>query len=127
VLPEPTGRRPRRELRDLDYTGGYTLLDDFLHDVSPPRTPGFGHRIEPAPGRQGQVDFAQFGSEFIDEPGTVRTVWLFFLVLGHSRMLWVRFVVHQNPLAVLRCHMAALERSAASRPRSSMTACAPRS
>jgi transposase len=39
----------------------------------------------------------------------VRIVWLFSLVLGHSRMLWARFVVHQDLLTVLRCHVAAFE------------------
>ena len=32
--------------------------------------------------------------EFADEPGVVRKVWLFTMVLGHSRWLWGRFVRH---------------------------------
>ncbi len=46
---------------------------------------------------------------FTDEPGVERVVWLFSLVLGHSRMIWARFVVHQDMPAVLRCHAAAFE------------------
>ncbi|MER2507136.1 MAG: hypothetical protein ABTQ27_00035 [Amaricoccus sp.] len=38
--------------------------------------------------RQGQVDFAEFKVEFADMPGVVRKVWLFTMVLGHSRWLW---------------------------------------
>jgi hypothetical protein len=37
----------------------------------------------------------------------VRKVWLFSLVLGHSRWLWGRFVASQNLQSVLRCHIAA--------------------
>jgi len=30
-------------------------------------------------------------------------------VLGFSRLIWARFVVHQDLQSVLRCHIAALE------------------
>jgi transposase len=66
-------------------------------------------RFETPPGRQAQVDFAHFRTVFTDEPGTERVVWLFSLVLGHSRMLWGRFVPHQDMQTVLRCHAAAFD------------------
>ncbi|TPG36256.1 IS21 family transposase [Roseomonas nepalensis] len=109
AFPDLTGRRLHRELRDLGYEGGYTRVTDFLRDVRPPATPGFEQRFETAPGQQGQVDFAQFRTEFADEPGVARIVWLFSMVLGHSRMLWARFVLHQDLPTVLRCHAAALD------------------
>ena len=46
---------------------------------------------------------------FTDEPGAERIVWLFSLVLGHSRMMWGRFVARQDLAAVLRCHVPAFE------------------
>ena len=46
---------------------------------------------------------------FTDEPGTERIIWLFSLVLGHSRMLWGRFVLHQDLPTLLRCHAAAFD------------------
>ncbi len=45
---------------------------------------------------QAQVDFARFVVAFADEPGTNRIVWLFSLVLGHSRFLFARYVLHQD-------------------------------
>ena len=39
--------------------------------------------------------------------GVARIVWLFSLVLGSSRWLWARFVLHQDLQTVLRCHIAA--------------------
>ncbi len=36
-----------------------------------------------------------------------RIVWLFSMVLGHSRHVWARFVLHQDLQTVLRCHIAA--------------------
>jgi transposase len=66
-------------------------------------------RFETPPGEQAQVDFARFDVEFLDELGVKRIVWLFSMVLGHSRFIWARFVLHQDMQSVLRCHMAAFE------------------
>ena len=38
-----------------------------------------------------------------------RSAWLFSFVLGHSRLIWARFVLHQDMQTVLRYHMAAFE------------------
>ena len=46
---------------------------------------------------------------FADEPTTPRIVWLFSMVLGFSRLIWARFVMHQDLPTVLRCHVAAFE------------------
>jgi transposase len=105
--PELSGRRLLRELRERGYQGGYTVLTDVLRDLRPPAAPTFEIRFETPPGDQAQVDFAQFQVVFDDEPGLIRIVWLFSLVLGHSRFLWARFVLHQDLQTVLRCHLAA--------------------
>ena len=44
-----------------------------------------------------------------DEPGVTRIVWLFSMVHGYSRLIWARFIIHQDLQSVLRCHIAALE------------------
>ncbi|OLP56364.1 integrase [Rhizobium rhizosphaerae] len=109
AYPGLTGSRLLREIRERGYTGGYTAVTDFLRDVRPPATAGFEVRFETPPGEQAQVDFAQFHVVFTDEPMTPRIVWLFSMVLGHSRLIWARFVMHQNLPTVLRCHVAAFE------------------
>ena len=73
------------------------------------RSAGYEVRFETPPGEQAQVDFARFEVEFLDEPGIKRIVWLFSMVLGYSRLIWARFVLHQDLQSVLRCHIAALE------------------
>jgi transposase len=102
-------RRLHRELRDLGYDGGYTILTDLLRDLRPAAVPCFEVRFETPPGRQAQVDFAHFRTVFTDELGVERIIWLFSVVLGHSRMLWGRFVLHQDLQTLLRCHTAAFE------------------
>jgi transposase len=109
AVPELTGRRLHRELGPLGFRGGYTAVTDLLREIRPASPPPFELRFETPPGQQAQVDFAQFQTEFIDEPGVTRIVWLFSLVLGHSRMMWGRFVLHQDLPTVLRCHIAAFE------------------
>jgi transposase len=109
AYPELTASRLHRELRVLGYAGGYTGVKVFLRSIRPGSSAGFEVRFETPPGRQAQVDFAHFRTEFTDEPGVERVVWLFSLVLGHSRMLWGRFVSQQDMQTVLRCHAAAFE------------------
>lgn len=109
-FPELTGQRLWREIRELGFSGGYSTVTEFLRDVRPAAAPAlFERRFETPPGRQAQADFAFFRVPFTDEPGPERIVWLFSLVLGHSRMMWGRFVARQDLAAVLRCHVAAFE------------------
>ena len=109
AFPTLTGRRLWRELKERGYRGGYTAVTDFLRDLRPSRTTALEVRFETPPGAQAQVDFAQFVVEFTDEPGVRRIVWLFSMVLGYSRLIWARFVLHQDLQTVLRCHVAAFE------------------
>jgi transposase len=46
-------------------------------------------------------------TRYADEPSETRIVWLFSFVLGFSRLIWARFVLHQDMQTVLRCHIAA--------------------
>jgi transposase len=109
TYPALTGTRLLRELRERGYRGGYTAVTDFLREVRPASDPRSEVRFETAPGEQGQVDFARFQVVFADAPTTSRVVWLFSMVLGYSRLVWARFVVHQDLATVLRCHVAAFE------------------
>lgn len=108
-FPDLSGRRLLREIEALGYNGGYTAVTDFLRDVRPPQRPAFERRFETPPGKQAQVDFAEFKVDFTDEPGVTRKVWLFSMVLGHSRWLWGRFCAGQDLQTVLRCHIAAFD------------------
>jgi transposase len=107
--PELTGARLLREIRELGYPGGRTAVTDLLREVRPEPAPVFEGRFETPAGRQAQVDFAEFRVEFANEPSVTRKVWLFAMVLGHSRYLWAQFVMHQDLATVLRCHMEAFE------------------
>ena len=109
AYPELSIARLLREIRELGYPGGKTMLGDFVREVRPAAAPLFEVRFETAPGEQAQVDFAHFKVVFDDEPGVVRVMWLFSMVLGHSRYLFARFCLHQDLHTLLRLHIEAFE------------------
>lgn len=105
--PGLSAKRLLREIQERGYAGSYTSLKDYLRTVRPKAAAAFERRFETPPGRQAQVDFAHFRVCFEDEPDKERVIWLFSMVLGHSRFLWARFVARQDLSTVLRCHMEA--------------------
>jgi transposase len=110
AFPDLSAARLTREVRELGYVGGYTAVKRFLAAIRPDNgSKPYEVRFETPPGLQAQVDFARFVVDFTDDPGTSRVVWLFGLVLGHSRFLFARYVLHQDLQTLLRCHIQAFE------------------
>jgi transposase len=110
TFPDLSAARLTREVRALGYAGAYTAVKRFLAAIRPENRPKpYEVRFETPPGLQAQVDFARFVVDFTDDPGTSRVVWLFSLVLGHSRFLFARYVLHQDLQTLLRCHIQAFE------------------
>lgn len=108
AFPELSAVRLHREIRERGYTGAYTAVKRFVAAIRPDHGPRpFEVRFETPAGQQAQVDFARFVTEFTDEPGVTRIVWLFSIVLGHSRFIFARYVMHQDLQTLLRCHMQA--------------------
>jgi transposase len=88
-FPELSSVRLFDEIRAAGYTGGYTQLKEFVRR-SRPQTPADPVvRFETEPGLQAQVDFAE-----------VRFPWgkryALLVVLGYSRLLWLRFYERQD-------------------------------
>ena len=110
AFPALSAARLTREIRELGYVGAYTAVKRYLAAIRPENGPRlFEVRFETPPGVQAQVDFARFVVTFTDDPGTARIVWLFSLVLGHSRFLFARYVLHQDLQTLLRCHIQAFD------------------
>jgi transposase len=110
AFPDLTAIRLTREIRERGYSGAYTAVKRFIAAIRPESQPKpFEVRFETPPGYQAQVDFARFVTFLTDEPEIARIVWLFSLVLGHSRYIFARFVMHQDLQTLLRCHMLAFE------------------
>jgi transposase len=94
-----------RELRTQGYTGGYTILKDYLHPFRSARPAHATMRYETDPGEQAQVDFGFFRYEL--PTGGTRSLWAFALVLSWSRALYVEFIQRADVASFIRCHVHA--------------------
>jgi len=107
-LPDLSAARLTRDIHAMGYLGAYTAVKRYLAAVRPKAGPKRNEvRFETPAGLQAQVDFARFVVDFVDDPGISRIVWLFSLVLGHSRFIFARYVMHQDLQTLLRCHIQA--------------------
>lgn len=100
------GVRLLAELRQMGYTGGYTLVREFLKPRRQVAKPLATVRFETKPGEQAQVDFGVFVCE---HNGKRSRYYAFVLVLSYSRMLYVEFVEHQDLSTLIRCHIHAFQ------------------
>ena len=94
AYPELSGVRLLSEVRALGYTGGRTILGDYLRSTRPAVPLLIEQRFEAGPGEQAQADFAVFNTVF----GRVYAV---LVVLSWSRSLYVRFGMHQDQLSLM--------------------------
>lgn len=98
--PELTAARLFEEVRAAGYAGGVTQLREYVRSLRPPPEAEEVQRFETPPAHQGQVDFAHFRF-----PWGVRYALL--VVLGYSRLLWLRFFPRQD----MRTLMTGLEQA----------------
>ena len=95
-----------RRLRELGYSGGISIVKDYVAKVRPRRAPAF-LTLSFAPGECAQVDWGQHGAVAV---GTTRRRLSFFvMVLCYSRMLYVEFTLSETMEHFLACHHNAFE------------------
>lgn len=87
--PELNSVRLYQEIRAAGFTGSLTRLRAYVRTIRPKPLADPLVRYETEPGRQAQVDFAHFRF-----PWGVRYALL--VVLGYSRLLWLRFYPRQD-------------------------------
>lgn len=101
-----TGSVIEQRLRPLGYTGGPTILRDYLQKARPQVKPSRAFvRMEPTAGERFEVDWGHFGA--LDYSGDKRKLYAFALVEAHSRMLYLEFTHSQSFETFVRCHMHA--------------------
>jgi transposase len=97
-----------RELRDLGYTGGYTILKDWLAPQRAAARVVAVRRFETAPGEQAQVDWGSIGVQELAD-GTRLSLSAFVMTLGHSRAMHAEICLDEQLPALLQAHEAAFE------------------
>jgi transposase len=90
-----------RELRERGYTGGYTLLTDWLRPQRQSAQTNAVRRFETPAGKQAQVDWGHLGTLEVD--GQERKLWGFTFTLGHSRAMMSEATLDQNSARCCGC------------------------
>ena len=93
AYPLLTAQRVLEEVRAAGYPGGYSQLKLYVRQVRPRMIDDAVQRFETPAGFQGQVDFASFNLPWGRRYALV-------VVLGYSRLLWLRFYPRQNMQAL---------------------------
>ena len=97
-----------RELREKGYTGGYTILKDWLAPQRAAAQVVAVRRFETAPGEQAQVDWGSVGVQELED-GTRLSLSGFVMTLGHSRAMHAEICLDEQLPALLQAHEAAFE------------------
>jgi len=95
------------EIKTQGYSGGYTILKEFTRSLRHDRSIPAEIRFETPPGEQAQVDWIDFKRVELD--GEMRHLWAFAMVLGYSRMRFVRFTTDAKTPTFISCHMDAFD------------------
>lgn len=85
------------------YWGSYETVKRYVRTVKEKRDRIAYIRFETMPGQQGQVDFADF--QVLGPEGQIQTLYLFVMVRGYSRHMYIEFVERCTMTAFLDCHL----------------------
>ena len=91
-----------REIKAMGYTGGQSMLRSYMRQQKPIVEEGEILRFETEPGKQMQVDWAEF------RKGKDRLA-AFIATLGYSRASYVEFVTNEKLPTLLQCHENAFD------------------
>lgn len=87
-------------LQEQGYTGGITILKDYVHPYRPAKMLPAVPRFETLPGKQAQMDWGI--CHYLNGEGSLHKVPAFIMILGNSRVKYVEFTN--------RCDLQSLER-----------------
>jgi transposase len=87
-------------IRARGFTGSPHTVRREVGRLRPARPSEAFLRVEVLIGEQAQVDWAQVGT--LSVPGGERPVWVFVMILSHSRALWAELVFEQTVPSLCR-------------------------
>lgn len=97
------------EITKLGYTGKISMLRGLLTPIRQElvHKREVTERFETGPGKQAQVDWAQFGRIWVPEEDRWRKLYLFLFTLGYSRAQYLEFTFSCDMEHFLSCHLGA--------------------
>lgn len=87
-------------LRERGYGGSATTVRRYVRPLRPRKIPEAFLQIETLPGEQAQVDWAHVGQFSVD--GGTRALWMFVMVLAHSRAIYAELVMDLTVHSLVR-------------------------
>ena len=96
----------QRLREEAGYTGGFSILKEYVRRVRPVRNPAF-LTLAFAPGECAQVDWGYAGAMTVGS--TTRRLSFFVMVLAYSRMIYVEFTLGEATEHFLGAHQNAFE------------------
>jgi transposase len=102
-----TASRLYREIKEMGFDGGKTIVKDFVREVRPKQGVTAILRYETKPGVQAQVDWGELGTIEVD--GKFKKLFCFNMILGYSRMRYVEFTLSIDTSTLIQCHLNAFE------------------
>ena len=100
-----TAARLFREIKEVGFDGGETIVKDFVRKVRPKLGVPAVLRYETKPGVQSQVDWGELGTIEVD--GKFKKLFCFSMVLGYSRMRYVEFTLSIDTPTLIQSHLNA--------------------
>ncbi len=91
-----------REIRELGYCGGYSILKEFLRPIREAERWRAEIRWEAPPGVYAQVDWGHFTAEL--PGGSKRNLYAFVFTLSYSRVMYVEWTTRMDLGTLERCH-----------------------
>ena len=102
-----TAARLYREIKEIGFDGGKTIVKDFIKEVRPKQEVLAVLRYETKPGIQAQVDWGEVGKVEID--GKIKKLFCFSMILGYSRMRYVELTLSIDTPTLIQCHLNAFQ------------------
>lgn len=102
-----TAARLFREIKEMGFDGGETIVKDFVRKVRPEQGVPAVLRYETKPGVQAQVDWGELGTVEID--GKIKKLYCFNMILGYSRIRYVEFTLSIDTSTLIQCHLNAFQ------------------
>lgn len=109
---QPTAIHDWLRLNREGYAGSLSAVKRMclrLTREAGPRPEDVAIPVETAPGEVAQVDFVYAGRIYDPDRGIPRRAWLFLMVLGYSRHMYLDLVFDQTSATWIRLHVDAFE------------------
>ena len=89
-------------LKGMGYTGGITIIKDYVKPFRPAKSAPAVRRYETLPGKQAQMNWGII--HYIDEKGIIHKTLVFVMILCNSRCKYIEFTKRCDIYSLFKMH-----------------------